>query len=219
MTTVRVLSFGTEDRMVPSDLGQELTVGFAGRYIGFKARQLSGCYGYVATDLPDLEQELVLRLWRRLPRFDPGRATWNAFVVTVVDRQVATILVARLAQKRQDVIRRLLPLTRAADDEEATDRAQNAVPIADFRRDLEEFELAHDIDIVVRRLPPKLRLVWEWLQTDNVRQTAQGLRVAPMTVYHRLRKLRRIFEAAELASSRPRAPESLDKRRAIPVGT
>jgi len=177
--------------VVPSDLGQELTQGFAGRYIGHKARQLIGRYGYVLADLPDLEQELRLRLWQRIPKFDSRRGPWNSFVVAVVDRQLATIVSPHNAKVQWQTLQRLLAQSASViDDSESSESAQLTEPRAvprrsagGDRRDLDLFELRHDMAVVVPRLAPELRIVWEWLQFDTVRRTARALRVSPMTIY------------------------------------
>lgn len=79
------------------------------------------------------------------------------------------------------------------------------------RRDLDLFELQHDIAVVVPRLAPELRIVWEWLQSDSVRRTARGLRVSPMTIYQRLKRLRAVLLAADLDNS-CRKVETLGRR-------
>lgn len=192
---------------VPRDLGHELTQGFAGRYVRHKAREVIGRYGFVIADLLDLEQELILRLMERLEKFDPTRAPWNSFVVAVVDRQLATILAGQRAQKRRHAVVR--PLAKPfADDDASRDLGElyEASPHArqspvDGHKDLDLVDLEHDIAVVKHRLPYKLRIVWDWLQWDSVRQTARGLRVSPQTIYHRIKKLRAAFIAAGLEDS------------------
>jgi predicted RNA polymerase sigma factor len=51
------------------------------------------------------------------------------------------------------------------------------------------------------RVAPELRLVCEWLQYDTVRRTARALRVSPMTIYQRLKRLRAALLAADLDHS------------------
>jgi len=194
--------------VAPSDLGSELTSGFAGRHIGYKARQVVGRYGYVTADRPDLEQELRLRLFLRVSKFDPRRGNWNSFVVAVVDRQVATLATAHEAKLRWEAFQRMLAQSRCGIDED--DSAEpDAVQIParpcgtsrGDRRELDVVDLRLDMAVIVPRLPYELRIVWEWLQSDNVRRTARALRVSPMTIYQRMKRLRAIFLAAELKNS------------------
>ena len=94
------------------------------------------------------------------------------------------------------------------DDSESSESAQLTEPRAvprrsagGDRRDLDLFELRHDMAVVVPRLAPEMRIVWEWLQFDTVRRTARALRVSPMTIYQRLKRLRAALLAADLDHS------------------
>ena len=65
--------------------------------IRFKARQLVGKAGFTASDREDIEQELILDLLRRLPKYDPKRAQRNTFIARVVEHRVATLIAAQKA--------------------------------------------------------------------------------------------------------------------------
>jgi len=65
-----------------------------------KARQLVGRYGFTASDREDIEQELMLDLLQRLPRFDPSRAKRKTFINRVVDNAVASLVKRQKAEKR-----------------------------------------------------------------------------------------------------------------------
>ncbi len=82
------------------DLEHELTRGFAARCIRRKAREVVRCAGFSPSDRQDIEQELTLVLLRRLGQFNHRVAHYNAFVTTVVERYVATILEHRAAHMR-----------------------------------------------------------------------------------------------------------------------
>jgi RNA polymerase sigma-70 factor (ECF subfamily) len=56
--------------------------------------------GEPVSDREDLEQELILDLLHRLPKFDPDRARRNTFIASVVEHKVATIIEARKAGMR-----------------------------------------------------------------------------------------------------------------------
>ena len=70
---------------------------YAAGLIRFKARQLVGQAGFTASDRDDLEQELILDLLRRLPKYDPKRAQRNTFIARVVEHKVATLIEAQRA--------------------------------------------------------------------------------------------------------------------------
>ena len=74
--------------------------GFARSIIRRKARFLVRCEGFTARDLPDVEQELRLRLLQSLPQYDPAQGHINVFITTVVKGHVIQILRDRAALKR-----------------------------------------------------------------------------------------------------------------------
>jgi|APFre7841882654_1041346.scaffolds.fasta_scaffold388118_1 DNA-directed RNA polymerase specialized sigma24 family protein len=41
---------------------------------------LAGHYGFGRSDQEDIEQELTIEVWRRLPEFNPTRGSLEAFV-------------------------------------------------------------------------------------------------------------------------------------------
>ena len=73
---------------------------FAARLIRRKARELSSRPGFSSSDRDEIEQQLRLILLKRLDKFDPAVAHYNAFVTTVVERYSATILEHRRAESR-----------------------------------------------------------------------------------------------------------------------
>ena len=70
---------------------------YAAGLIRFKARQLVGQAGFTASDREDIEQELILDLLRRLPKYNPKRAQLNTFIARVVEHRVATLIEAQKA--------------------------------------------------------------------------------------------------------------------------
>ena len=73
---------------------------YAVEIIRLKARQLVGQAGFTASDRDDLEQELILDLLRRLPKYDPSRAKRNTFIARVVEHKIANLIEAQTAHKR-----------------------------------------------------------------------------------------------------------------------
>ena len=73
---------------------------YAVRIIKYKARQLVGRVGFTESDREDLEQEMMLDLLQRLPKYNPDRAQRNTFIARVVEHKIATIIEARKAGLR-----------------------------------------------------------------------------------------------------------------------
>ena len=73
---------------------------YALKLIHHKALQLVGKAGYTQNDLADIRQDLIATLLKRLPKFDPAKATYNTFVARVVERKICNLLRDRQAEMR-----------------------------------------------------------------------------------------------------------------------
>jgi len=186
------------------DFDREITDGFAARYIRRKARQLVGRAGLTADDCPDLEQEMALLLFRRLSQFNPQRAHWYAFVVTVIERYAATILESRRTRKR----RHTLPVASLSSSAAGSDGKKSELSAlveprhcsartGQYPRDtLGCVELQVDVATVIASLPAEDRWLCWRLQLETVAEMAEQVRISRQAIYSRLHRLRRIFAAA-----------------------
>ncbi|MEZ4600614.1 MAG: sigma-70 family RNA polymerase sigma factor, partial [Syntrophotaleaceae bacterium] len=73
---------------------------YAVQIIKYKARQLVGRVGFTESDREDLEQEMLMDLLQRLPKYNADRAQRNTFIARVVEHKIATIIEARKAGLR-----------------------------------------------------------------------------------------------------------------------
>jgi RNA polymerase sigma-70 factor (ECF subfamily) len=179
---------------------------YAVQIIKHKAKQLVGRYGLTIFDREDLEQEMMLDLLHRLPKYNPKRARRNTFIARVVEHKVATIIESRKAglrdyrlcrcslndrfeNKEGNFIERLEGI-----DQEAylhrTGRLSRST--ADKRR------LVIDIRKTVDSLPPELRELCIRLATDTVMEISRETRIPRGTIYESIKKLRAIFEDSGL---------------------
>ncbi len=185
------------------DLDYELTNGFAHKFIRHKTRQLVGRCGFTPTDREELDQELKLRLIERFPHFDPQKSDWPAFVTTVIERQIATLLESRCRLKRYgDGNAVSLSEETSSEDGLATElgdqvtleQAQSLSREFD-RSDFEWAELEHDVAVVLDQLPPEERAVCEALQRGNIAQVARRLNIPRTTLQSLVARLRTKFAA------------------------
>lgn len=65
-----------------------------------KAHQLVGRAGFTKLDRPDIEQELALDLYLRLPLFNPDKGKRSTFMTRVVERHIGRLIEGRQASKR-----------------------------------------------------------------------------------------------------------------------
>ena len=186
------------------DLGQELTDGFAIRYIRLKGRQLVVTGRIPASDRQDLEQDLVVKLLERIGRFDPARAHWNAYVATVIERQVATLLESRRTQKRRPQTALVSLSTRVKGEEGAAAelahliQSSHQTPLTGYaeRDRLADTDLKLDIAVLCSRLPLPLACLAERLRVQPLAQIARERGVRRSKLYEGVARLRQFFEGA-----------------------
>jgi RNA polymerase sigma factor (sigma-70 family) len=102
---------------------------------------------FVADDWPDLNQEILLDLLRRIPKFDRSRGEWQAFARTIA-RNHATVLAARNRHRRSEVSLDELQRVRG----ESLDLADPRQPEM-----MKGLLFALDTQRVIAGLPPNLR--------------------------------------------------------------
>lgn len=200
---------------------------YAVRLIKHKARQLVGRPGFVEADRHDLEQELVLDLLRRLPRFDPAIAKRETFIARIVTHHIATIIESQTAGNR-DYRQHAgsLDERREEDDGSTADgppvldeKEYVRETLASARRDEDLHALRLDLKKVLSDLLPgdgsvDLRDLCVRLQTSSVTDVSRETGVPRGTVYEAIQKLRTRFDRAGLAAYL----EGSDTNRRPPVG-
>lgn len=171
--------------------------------ICYQARQLARTHAFHPSDIEDLEQELMLDLLRRLPAFDPSRASRNTFIARVVENRAASLIQAAMAEKRGAQIAH--ESLHAVSTEEGDARlalgnavaAENGLWAAGDRGWDEAIELRHDLACVVRRLPPCLAVLCIRLAEETVTEMARATGMSRPAVYDALAEVRRAMAGLE----------------------
>jgi RNA polymerase sigma-70 factor (ECF subfamily) len=182
---------------------------YAVQLIKYKARQLVGRVGFTESDRDDLEQELMLDLLRRLPKFNPDRAQRNTFIARVVDHKIATIIEARKAGLRDYRLCRCSLDDRFEYGEYEDGFCIERMEIIDqedylmrtgkiSRRPSELRDLSIDVRQAIEKLPPELLELCRRLDTDTVTEISRDTGIPRGTIYESIKKLRAIFEDAGL---------------------
>ena len=195
---------------------------YAVRLIRHKARRLVGSAGFVEADRHDLEQEMVIDLLRRLPRFDPTLAKRETFIARVVEHHVATIVESQKAGVRDYRCCAGSLDERRQDEEGATPDVPPVLDFEEYRRetvagagrDEELRALRIDLTKVLADLPVDLRALCARLQTSTVSDVSRETGTPRGTVYEAIGKLRTRFARAGLAAYL----EGSDTNRKPPVG-
>ena len=167
-----------------------------------KVRQLIGSYGFEEQDRESLEQELLLRILQGMRRYDQSQAHRNAFVTTIVERSVATLIRDKCAGKRDHRrVGSIYSLVKCADGgqteiaetlgQESYDARRGRAP-----RGAETlFELTNDVQNCLTKLPRELRELAESLKQKSVSQIAREMGIPRTTLRERVRQLRERFES------------------------
>ena len=184
---------------------------FAVRLIKKRARHLVGRAGFGPSDVPDLEQELVMDLLARLPKFQEGRAAREAFIAVAIKHRAATLVEAQLAEKR-DYRKVSFSLDQEStgkdgkkrDGYERLEHEKTRNPDDGSRRNprhpdqTEKIALALDLKKVLQKLSPDLRELCDLLLELNVSEAAQAAGLSRDTLYRRIKTLRETFESEGL---------------------
>lgn len=197
------LSAAHETPATPAiDLNKELTAGFAHRFIRFKVKQIIGRLGLKQADREDIEQDLRVLILRRFSQFDPAKSDWPAFVTTIIERRIATILEYQERCKRAsaggevslskwalDADGQIVSLADTLSADHLARRTGSCQGTATDRIDLQT-----DCAKVLDGLSPECREICEGLKSVSIRTLARRMKVGHATVHRRLKEIRASFK-------------------------
>ena len=175
---------------------------YAAGLIKYKARRLIGQAGFTASDWEDIEQELILDLLLRLPKYNPKRAQRNTFIARVVEHRLASLIEAQKAGIR-DYRRCRCSLNECFEDADGRsvervdtfDQEDYLLRTGGQSRPTDELSaLAIDVTAVLEGLPHELRNLCRRLKAETVTEISRDTGVPRGTIYESIKKLREIFE-------------------------
>lgn len=174
---------------------------FAEGLIHLKACQLVKHRAVRSSDHEDLTQELWLHLLKRLPRYDASKGSLFAYITTVVERRVRSIL--RYHNVRIAGCCDSLNESVSFADGMSTDRYATLGSESPHRprRETQEqrlLELRQDIEQVVSQLPADQQDLSRRLMTDSATQVSRDLEMPRGTLYGRMRKIRDKFQEGDI---------------------
>jgi RNA polymerase sigma-70 factor (ECF subfamily) len=191
--------------VIPADGTHQEVLRYARRIISHKARQLARAPGFTRSDRQDLEQELILELLRRLPGFNPRKANPKTFVAWTLDQKTKNLLRQHTFGLR-DYHREERSL-----NEQVISEAGVKVELSETitqeepdrwrgrpeRSPQEQWELAHDVKVMLDNLPEHLRVLCQYLKYDTVPGAARRMGVSERTIYVWLKKVRNLCRKFE----------------------
>ena len=165
--------------------------------------------GIPAADRQDVEQELMLDLLRRLPRFDASRASLRTFTARVV-AHCATRIVAAAWEARR-MARRTESLHEEVEDGQGgrVEQWETLDTDCDRRRpgrqsaDGESLDLRLDVDALLSDLPREMRELCEGLRRHSVAGLGRATETARGRLWRRVPSVRARFVAAGIDAYLP----------------
>ena len=179
---------------------------YAAWLIRHKARMLVGSAGFTKSDRDDLEQEMVLDLLQRLPKFDSKKAQRNTFVARIVEHKAVSIIEKRTAGKRDWHL-----CTASLNDRRMTDDGESAERLEGYDMDEylrqsgqlsrpaeESLGISIDLERIIAVLPPELRVLCERFQSENVAEVSRNTSISRGALYDKIKQIRSLFEDSGL---------------------
>lgn len=171
---------------------------YAVQIIKYKARQLVGRVGFTESDREDLEQEMLMDLLQRLPKYNPDRAQRYTFIARVVEHKIATIIEARKAGLRDYRLCNCSLNDRLEDEEGGSVERMETIDQEDYLRRTgrqsrpasELRDLSLDVRNAIEKLQPDLRELCRRLDTDTVTEISRDTGIPRGTIYGFIKKLR-----------------------------
>jgi len=175
---------------------------YAVKIIKRKAKQLAGHSGFNESDRQDIEQELALHVWRRLPMEDPSRASRHTFVARVIENYAKNLIASRKAASR-DYRSNAFSLDEEVEQENGTrvprgDLVDQEDYIVKTGRAHRDPDLAVDLQEVLDRLPAEHRDICLKLAAATVAEVAAAMGKPRTSLYEDIKKLRTLLEASGL---------------------
>jgi len=180
---------------------------YAARVIRHKARHLVGTAGFTESDRDDLEQEMMLDVITRLPKFDANKGTPKTFVARIIERKISKLIRHRTSDMR-DYHREAFSLNESIEDGDGgsiergdlvSRESIDPVVATHSRTGADEMALLLDLKTVLAGLPDHLRRLCEVLKTGTtISDAARELGVPRTTLHDHVTKLRSLFEDAGL---------------------
>lgn len=166
-----------------------------------KARSLVGKYGFIESDVKDIEQDLWLRLITRESQFNPDKGAETTFIVMVVDQGIATLIAFRKADMRDYRIK-----MNSLDEIMKRDGKTDVWPHEIVSKDTymmkawdsaraEEDNKHRDLDVkqAFQALSLELREIALFLCETSASEVAQATGIPRTTINERRKAIRKLF--------------------------
>jgi RNA polymerase sigma-70 factor (ECF subfamily) len=180
---------------------------YAIQQIRIRARSLIGQWWFTQSDLDDIMQQLRVEVWRRLPKFNPGRGDFERFIYHLVRKATARIVESQIAAKRLAHHRTLSADSLVKGKDSQLIRAGNLMDADETNRRLgtaprhftDQSDLKADVRDFLGRLPADLHgLCKRLMDGQDPTEIHRLTGMSRGSIYDRREKLRQLMEQAGL---------------------
>ena len=154
-----------------------------------KAKTLIGHYGFTKHDMPDIEQELLMEVIKKLPHYDPGIAKETTFIMRVTEGKIADLISYRQASCRD--WRKCGHSLNAPVKKSGIEVSELIETIANENNF--DFFLALDINNFINQLPSELAEICELLKHYTITEILEFYPMSRTTFHHKLKTIKKIF--------------------------
>ena len=176
--------------------------------IDFRAQQLAIKFRLPDDRRDDLAQEMVVELLKAADRFNPDRsASWHTYACRVLDLAVKKLAQAECRMRQREA-------GKPMGFSEAPDGCPPAVddPAHEGEDDLAKLELKLDIDVVLARMPQRLRQTCTLLMHQSPTEAAKAMGIHRNSIYRRIAQARAYFMDPKLGFCDSSAADSASVR-------
>lgn len=174
---------------------------YISRLISVKAHKLIGVAGFTELDKEDIEQELILDVIKRLKYYNPAIAKKETFIRHIVDNRIVSLIHERTSKSKdfRNCQKSLNDSIGSIEDDDDCEMLENTTYEGFIRYwsgetlENESIDQMIDIERLVEKLPPDLRVLYDNLLFKPIIEIAQEVGVHRTTLYKRLKKLRKWF--------------------------
>jgi RNA polymerase sigma-70 factor (ECF subfamily) len=161
----------------------------AKKIIRRRARLLIGLFGFTEHDIPDIQQELFLELYKRQENFDSEKGKGSTFIARVIESKVLDLIKQRQAECRdwrrcRDSLNQTitLPDIGVIEKIETLESEQNSDPL-----------LILDVTLILERLSPDLQKFCQVLKYYDRNEALEYSPDSRSAFFRKLQALKKIF--------------------------
>ena len=173
----------------PHSLSEPEFFFLAEKIIKRQARLLTGLFGFTEHDIPDIQQELFLELYKRKENFDPAKSKESTFIARVVESKVLDLIKQRQAECRDwRRCRESLNRTVTLPDIGVIEKIETL----ESEQDSDPF-LILDVILILERLSPDLQEFCQVLKYCDRNEAPDNCPVSRSAFFRKLQTLKDIF--------------------------